>query len=107
MTASHSVVGSAFRISHSALESGAVAQVGERLVCNQEVVGSNPSGSTIRHPGGAGGCPPKPWRRRAASTRNSEHGSRNERLQDVGGEAVCSAFRTPNSALGGKRFFEK
>ena len=25
---------------------GAVAQLGERLVCNQEVVGSNPIGST-------------------------------------------------------------
>jgi hypothetical protein len=26
---------------------GAVAQLGERLVCNQEVVGSNPIGSTM------------------------------------------------------------
>ena len=33
---------------------GAVAQPGERLVCNQEVVGSIPIGSTIRRrPGGA------------------------------------------------------
>ena len=29
---------------------GAVAQVGERLVCNQEVVGSIPSGSTKSRP---------------------------------------------------------
>ena len=28
--------------------SGAIAQLGERLLCKQEVVGSKPSGSTIR-----------------------------------------------------------
>ena len=32
------------------LDNGAVAQLGERLLCKQEVVGSIPSGSTInRH----------------------------------------------------------
>ena len=30
----------------SVLENGAVAQLGERLLCKQEVVGSIPSGST-------------------------------------------------------------
>jgi hypothetical protein len=40
---------------------GAVAQLGERLVCNQEVVGSNPIGSmqgmhgVLRWPTGVGG----------------------------------------------------
>jgi hypothetical protein len=29
------------------LENGAVAQLGERLLCKQDVVGSIPSGSTI------------------------------------------------------------
>jgi hypothetical protein len=29
------------------LSSGAIAQLGERLLCKQEVVGSIPSGSTI------------------------------------------------------------
>jgi hypothetical protein len=30
---------------------GAIAQLGERLICIQEVVGSIPSGSTIGYPG--------------------------------------------------------
>ena len=35
---------------------GAVAQLGERLVCNQEVMGSNPVGSTrLRSPLGGEG----------------------------------------------------
>ena len=38
-------LGSALHVPGSEFE-GAVAQLGERLVCNQEVVGSNPIGST-------------------------------------------------------------
>ena len=33
-------------ISPDAVQSGAIAQLGERLLCKQEVVGSIPSGST-------------------------------------------------------------
>ncbi len=50
--------------------------MGERLVCNQEVDGSNPFTSTTLRPAGFGWqatrkrtwakeCPPKPWRRGA------------------------------------------
>ena len=35
-----------FAIRNPQFRRGAVAQLGERLVCNQEVVGSNPIGST-------------------------------------------------------------
>jgi hypothetical protein len=35
-----------FAIRNPQFGRGAVAQLGERLVCNQEVVGSNPIGST-------------------------------------------------------------
>jgi hypothetical protein len=38
-----------FSVDHSGSEiSGAVAQLGERLLCKQDVVGSIPSGSTTR-----------------------------------------------------------
>ena len=37
-----------------AFRSGAIAQLGERLLCKQEVVGSIPSGSTSRDPSGFG-----------------------------------------------------
>ena len=52
-----------FRTPHSTfrIAKGAVAQPGERLVCNQEAVGSSPIGSTIlRRPPEAGyaECPP-------------------------------------------------
>ena len=44
---------------------GAIAQLGERLICIQEVVGSIPSGSTIfsacRAFDGRGACPEKIW----------------------------------------------
>ena len=33
---------------HPSKHQGAIAQLGERLICIQEVVGSIPSGSTIR-----------------------------------------------------------
>ena len=34
-------------------EYGALAQLGERLLCKQDVVGSIPSGSTTKHPFGS------------------------------------------------------
>jgi hypothetical protein len=48
-----------------ALTVGAIAQLGERLLCKQEVVGSIPSGSTRRllealALGGIAGCPTLP-----------------------------------------------
>ena len=41
----------ASKTSHDAVRvgNGALAQLGERLLCKQDVVGSIPSGSTIRH----------------------------------------------------------
>ena len=36
---------------------GAIAQLGERLLCKQEVVGSIPSGSTSRVDGASAGKP--------------------------------------------------
>ena len=47
---------------------GAIAQLGERLLCKQEVVGSIPSGSTRRLSGGSApprlSAPAGLWRRR-------------------------------------------
>ena len=56
------------------VESGAIAQLVERLLCKQDVVGSNPSGSTtichvLAQPerSSANACRPKPWRRGTGS----------------------------------------
>tara|TARA_B100001113_G_scaffold353047_1_gene356138 strand:+ start:3987 stop:4178 length:192 start_codon:yes stop_codon:yes gene_type:complete len=39
-----------WRAAYDGRNKGAVAQLGERLVCNQEVVGSNPISSTTFKP---------------------------------------------------------
>ena len=47
MSACHSVVKVAVQTASQQLIHGAIAQLGERLVCIQEVCGSIPHGSTI------------------------------------------------------------
>jgi hypothetical protein len=53
---------------------GAIAQLGERLLCKQEVVGSIPSGSTRRR------CKSKPPTKQYSKTRSREFLIRHARL---------------------------
>ena len=57
------------------MENGGVAQLGERLPCTQEVIGSNPFTSTMGVPGGLG------WLRVEAGSEPSRSG---ERLMGLG-----------------------
>ena len=53
---------------------GAIAQMGERLLCKQEVAGSIPAGSTSRNPCKSGGFTRRRRREIGTSSRRTGHG---------------------------------